>query len=88
MKVIVVGIDILMLEKDMINNSCCRRGAHVLLLCRSLERGEEAAQEIREATKGEVMVFRSSSAIILSGSPTASGLGNLTSNNQNMKLEI
>jgi len=35
-----------------------RRGAHVLLLCRSLERGEKAAQEIREATKGEVTVFR------------------------------
>ena len=68
--------------------SCCRRGAHVLLLCQSLERGEEAAQEIREATKGEVAVFRSSLAIILSGSPTASGLGNLTSNNQNLELEI
>merc|ERR1712032_1806264 len=35
-----------------------RRGAHVLLLCRSLERGEKAAQEIREATRGEVTVFR------------------------------
>ena len=29
-----------------------------MLLCRSLERGEKAAQEIREATKGEVTVFR------------------------------
>ena len=41
-----------------------RRGAHVLLLCRSLERGEKAAQEIREATKGEVTVFRWVAVII------------------------
>ena len=40
------------------SSSLPRRGAHVLLLCRSQERGERAAQEIRQATKGEVAVFR------------------------------
>ena len=35
-----------------------------MLLCRSMERGETAAQEIREATKGEVTVFRWAALII------------------------
>jgi short-subunit dehydrogenase len=33
-----------------------RRGAKVVLLCRSLERAEKAAQDIRLQTDGEVIV--------------------------------
>ena len=35
-----------------------------MLLCRSMERGETAAQEIGDATKGEVTVFRWAALII------------------------
>jgi len=35
-----------------------RRGAKVFILCRSTERGETAAQQIRKETEGEVIVHR------------------------------
>ena len=35
-----------------------RRGAKVVMLCRDMERAEKAAEEVREATKGEVIVHK------------------------------
>lgn len=53
-----------------------RRGAKVVILCRSTERGEAAAEEIRKETKGEVIVHKLDLASLKSVRACAEQLGN------------
>jgi len=53
-----------------------RRGAKIVMLCRSLERAEAAANDIRKATEGEVVVHKMDLASIESISECADQLGN------------
>jgi len=53
-----------------------RRGAKVVLLCRSLERGEAAAKEIRMETQGEVIVHKMDLSSLTSVRTCAKQLGN------------
>jgi retinol dehydrogenase-12 len=53
-----------------------RRGAKVVILCRSTERGEAAAEEIRKETKGEVIVHKMDLASLASVRACAEQLGN------------
>jgi len=53
-----------------------RRGAKVVLLCRNVEKGEEAAEEIRKETEGEVIVHRLDLSSLQSVRECAEQLGN------------
>jgi len=53
-----------------------RRGAKVVMLCRSLERGEAAAKEIRMETQGEVIVHKMDLSSLTSVRTCAKQLGN------------
>jgi retinol dehydrogenase-12 len=53
-----------------------KRGAKVIMLCRSTERGEAAAEEIRKATKGEVIVHKMDLASLKSVRECAEQLNN------------
>ena len=53
-----------------------RRGAKVVMLCRSTERGEAAAEEIRKETQGEVIVHKMDLASLASVRACAEQLGN------------
>ena len=53
-----------------------RRGAKVVLLCRSMARGEAAAEEIRRKTLGEVVVCRLDLSSLRSVRECADQLGN------------
>jgi len=53
-----------------------RRGAKVVILCRNVERGEAAAEEIRKETEGEVVVHRCDLASLKSVRECAEQLGN------------
>merc|ERR1719367_259462 len=53
-----------------------RRGAKVVMLCRDMEKAEKAAEEIREATKGEVIVHKLDLADLASVRECAEQLGN------------
>ena len=53
-----------------------KKGAKVILLCRSTERGEAAAEEIRKATEGEVIVHKMDLASLKSVRACAEQLNN------------
>jgi len=53
-----------------------KRGAKVVMLCRSTERGEAAAEEIRKATEGEVILHKLDLASLASVRECAEQLGN------------
>ena len=53
-----------------------KRGAKVVMLCRDMEKAEKAAEEIREATKGEVIVHKLDLADLASVRECAEQLGN------------
>merc|ERR1712002_525683 len=53
-----------------------KRGAKVVILCRDTEKGETAAAEIRDATKGEVIVHKLDLADLASVRECAEQLGN------------
>jgi len=53
-----------------------RRGAKVVMLCRSTERGEAAAEEIRKETEGEVIVHKMDLSSLTSVRACAEQLGN------------
>merc|ERR1712227_346580 len=53
-----------------------KRGAKVVMLCRDMERAEKAAEEVREATKGEVIVHKLDLAALASVRECAEQLGN------------
>lgn len=53
-----------------------KRGAKVVMLCRNVEKAEEAAEEIRKATEGEVVVHKLDLASLASVRECAEQLGN------------
>jgi retinol dehydrogenase 12 len=53
-----------------------KRGAKVIMLCRSMERGEAAAEEIRKATEADVIVHRMDLASLKSVRDCAEQLNN------------
>jgi len=53
-----------------------KRGAKIVMLCRNLEKAEEAADEIRKATEGEVVVHKLDLASLASVRECAEQLGN------------
>ena len=53
-----------------------RRGAKIVMLCRSVDRAEAAANDIRKATEGEVIVHKMDLASLESISACAEQLGN------------
>merc|ERR1711988_349900 len=53
-----------------------RRGAKVVMLCRDMEKAEKVAAEIRDATKGEVIVHKLDLADLASVRECAEQLGN------------
>merc|ERR1712115_481755 len=53
-----------------------KRGAKAVMLCRNIEKAEEAAEEIRKATKGEVIVHKLDLADLASVRECAEQLGN------------
>lgn len=53
-----------------------KRGAKVVMLCRNVEKAEEAAEEIRKSTEGEVVVHKLDLASLASVRECAEQLGN------------
>merc|ERR1719412_1832737 len=53
-----------------------KRGAKVVMLCRNIEKAEEAAEEIRKATEGKVVVHKLDLASLASVRECAEQLGN------------
>merc|ERR1719150_1217356 len=53
-----------------------KRGAKVVILCRDMEKAEAAAAEVRDATKGEVIVHKLDLADLASVRECAEQLGN------------
>merc|ERR1711971_228262 len=53
-----------------------KRGAKVVMLCRNVEKAEQAAEEIRKATEGEVVVHKLDLASLASVRECAEQLGN------------
>merc|ERR1719384_2065415 len=53
-----------------------KRGAKVVMLCRNIEKAEEAAEEIRKATEGKVVVHKLDLASLASVRECAAQLGN------------
>eukprot|EP00092_Neocalanus_flemingeri_P019775 GFUD01021415.1.p1 GENE.GFUD01021415.1~~GFUD01021415.1.p1 ORF type:complete len:334 (+),score=104.31 GFUD01021415.1:80-1081(+) len=53
-----------------------KRGAKVVMLCRNVEKAEEAAEEIRKATEGEVVVHKLDLSSLASVRECAEQLGN------------
>merc|ERR1719177_106485 len=53
-----------------------KRGAKVVMLCRNIDKAEEAAEEIRKATEGKVVVHKLDLASLASVRECAEQLGN------------